>query len=190
MGFENEMNLFGFNYRMTEIEASIGIEQLKKLPLLVEERIKNANYFAEKIGQIPGIKAPIIEPFSKHVYYKQPFKFDQNIIGIHRNKFIEAIKAEIPSAILREDTPLIESGYVKPLYLLPIFQNRATHCAFNCSKYEGEVKYSLGSCPNVEKLHFEELFSHEYMRPGMSKDDMDEVISAFYKVVENIDELY
>lgn len=190
MGFQTEMNLFGFNYRMTEIEAAIGIEQLKKLPQLVEDRIQNANYFAEKIGQISGIKAPFIESNSTHVYYKQPFKFDKNIIGVHRNKFIEAIKAEIPSAILREDTPLIESGYVKPLYLLPIFQNRATHCAFNCIKYQGEVNYNLGSCPNVEKLHFEELFSHEYMRPGMSKDDMDEVISAFYKVVENIDELY
>jgi perosamine synthetase len=190
MGFQTEMNLFGFNYRMTEIEAAIGIEQLKKLPQLIEDRIQNANYFAEKIGQIPGIKAPLIEPYSKHVYYKQPFKFDKNIIGVHRNKFIDAIKAEIPSAILREDTPLIESGYVKPLYLLPIFQNRATHCAFNCSKYQGEVNYDLGNCPVVEKLHFEELFSHEYMRPGMSKDDMDEVISAFYKVVENIDELY
>jgi perosamine synthetase len=190
LGFQNEMNLFGFNYRMTEIEAAIGIEQLKKLPQLVNERISNANYFAEKISQIDGIEAPSIEPFSKHVYYKQPFKFDKNIIGVHRNKFIEAVKAEIPSAVLREDTPLIESGYVKPLYLLPIFQNRTAHCAFNCSKYEGEVNYSIGSCPNVEKLHFEELFSHEYMRPGMSINDMNEVISAFYKVIENIEELY
>jgi perosamine synthetase len=186
---QNEMNLFGFNFRMTEIEAAIGIEQLKKLPNLIEERIINANYFAQKIGQIPGITPPIIEKHSKHVYYKQPFKFDKNIVGIHRNKFIDAVKAEIPSAFLREDTPLIESGYVKPLYLLPIFQNRTTHCAFNCSKYEGEVNYALGSCPNVEKLHFEELFSHEYMRPGMSIEDLNEVCDAFYKVIENIEEL-
>jgi perosamine synthetase len=190
MNFDKEMNLYGFNYRMTEIDAAIGIEQIKKLPFLIEERIENANFFAQKIGQIPGIKAPIIENNSKHVYYKQPFRFDQNIIGIHRNKFIEAIKAEIPSAILREDTPLIESGYVKPLYLLPIFQNKTTHCSFNCSKYNGIVDYSKGSCLNVEKLHYDELFSHEYMRPGMSKNDIEDVVNAFYKVIDNIKELY
>ena len=190
MNLDHEMNLYGFNYRMTEIDAAIGIEQIKKLPLLIEQRIENANYFAEKIGQIPGIIAPTIEKKSKHVYYKQPFKFDQNIIGIHRNKFIEAIKAEIPSAILREDTPLIECGYVRPLYMLPIFQNRTTHCSFNCSKYKGIVDYSKESCPNVEKLHFDELFSHEYMRPGMTKNDIEDVVNAFYKVIENIKELY
>jgi len=190
MNFDKEMNLYGFNYRMTEIDAAIGIEQIKKLPLLIEERIENANFFAEKIGQIPGIKAPIIEKNCKHVYYKQPFRFDQKKIGIHRNKFIEAIKAEIPSAILREDTPLIESGYVRPLYLLPIFQNKTTHCSFNCSKYNGIVDYSKGSCLNVEKLHYDELFSHEYMRPGMSKHDIEDVVNAFYKVIENIKDLY
>ena len=190
MNFDKEMNLYGFNYRMTEIDAAIGIEQIKKLPFLIEERIENANFFAEKIGQIPGIKAPIIEKNSKHVYYKQPFRFDQKKIGIHRNKFIEAIKAEIPSAILREDTPLIESGYVRPLYLLPIFQNKTTHCSFNCSKYNGIVDYSKGSCLNVEKLHYDELFSHEYMRPGMSKHDIEDVVNAFYKVIENIKDLY
>ena len=190
MNFDKEMNLYGFNYRMTEIDAAIGIEQIKKLPFLIEERIENANIFADKIGQIPGIKAPIIEKNSKHVYYKQPFRFDQNKIGIHRDKFIEAIKAEIPSAILREDTPLIESGYVRPLYLLPIFQNKTTHCSFNCSKYNGTVDYSKGSCLNVEKLHYDELFSHEYMRPGMSKHDIEDVVNAFYKVIENIKDLY
>lgn len=188
-GFENDINLYGFNFRMTEIEAAIGIEQLKKLPNLIEERILNADFFAERISQINGITAPRIEHFSKHVYYKQPFKFNESIIGLHRNKFIDAIKAEIPSAVLREDTPLIESGYVKPLYLLPIFQNRSVSCSFNCSRYLGDVKYEFGNFPNVEKLHFDELFSHEYMRPGMSKDDINDVCDAFFKVAENIEEL-
>lgn len=188
-GIENAWNIFGFNYRMTEMEAAIGIEQLKKLPTLVEERIKNANYFAQKLGEIPGIIPPVIESYSKHVYYKQPFKFKKESIGVDRNVFINAIKAEIPSAELREDTPLIEAGYVKPLYLLPIFQQRAMHCSFNCEKYKGSVDYSPGTCPVVEKLYSEELFSHEYMRPGMSKEDMDVVIEAFHKVAGNINEL-
>jgi perosamine synthetase len=185
----NASSLFGFNFRMTEIEAAIGIQQLKKLPNLIDERIVNANYFSKNLGQLSGITPPVIEEDCKHVYYKQPFKFDQDLVGVHRNKFIAAIKAEIPSAILREDTPLIEAGYVKPLYLLPVFQQRTFKCSFNCEKYKGEINYNIGYCPNVEKMYSDVLFSHEYMRPGLSQNDLEDVVNAFYKVFENIDEL-
>ncbi|MBN8703039.1 MAG: DegT/DnrJ/EryC1/StrS family aminotransferase [Bacteroidetes bacterium] len=188
-GVKDAFNTYGFNYRMTEMEAAVGIEQLKKLPKLIDERLKNAAYFASKLGAIDGIEAPLIDDNALAVYYLQAFKFKKDKIGVDRNIFINAIKAEIPSAELREDTPLIGSGYVKPLYLQPLYQQRATHCSFNCEKYKGQVNYSKGICPNAEKLHFEELFTHEYMRPGMTKQDIDDVISAFYKVNDNISEL-
>jgi len=188
-GVKDAFNTHGFNFRMTEMEAAVGIEQLKKLPGLLERRIQNANIIARELGKIKGLIPPVIEPGSKHVYYVQPYKFKKDIVGVGRNKFIEAVKAEIPSAVLREDTPILAMGYVRPLYLSPLFQQRATHCAFNCEKYKGHVSYEKGICPNAEKLHYEELFSHEYMRPGMSKADIDDVITAFNKVAENIDEL-
>jgi len=188
-GVKDVFNTHGFNYRMTEMEAAVGIEQLKKLPGLLDERLKNADYFAKELGKISGLTPPLVQENTLHVYYVQAFKFNKDIIGIDRNTFINALKAEIPSAELREDTPLIGAGYVKPLYLQPLYQKRATACSFNCEKYKGTVDYSKGICPTAEKLHFDELFSHEYMRPGMTKDDMDDVISAFHKVLENVDEL-
>jgi perosamine synthetase len=189
MGVIDILNTQGYNYRMTEVEAAIGIEQLKKLPALLEERQFNANFIAEELGKIPGILPPEIEQDCRPVYYVHAFKFKKEIIGVHRDTFIKAIKAEIPSAILREDTPLISTGYTKPLYLQPIYQQRAVHCSFNCERYKGAVDYSKGICPNAEKLHFDELFLHEYMRPGMSKTDLGDFIEAFYKVAENINEL-
>jgi len=188
-GIKDAFNTFGYNFRMTEMEAAVGIEQLKKLPVLIDERISNVDYLTNKLSAIPGIILPKVEAGSKHVYYVHALKFKKDIIGVDRNTFINAVKAEIPSAVLREDTGLIGAGYVKPLYLQPLYQKRATHCSFNCEKYKGSVDYSKGICPVTEKLHFEELFTHEYMRPGMSKSDMDDVILAFNKVIENIDEL-
>ncbi|OGI11756.1 MAG: DegT/DnrJ/EryC1/StrS aminotransferase [Candidatus Margulisbacteria bacterium GWF2_35_9] len=188
-GVKDAINTYGYNFRMTEIEAAIGIEQLKKLPNLIEERLKNAVYLSKEIAKLPYFIPPVVEQESKHVYYQQAFKFKKDIAGIDRNTFINAVKAEIPSAILREDTPLIGAGYVKPLYLQPLYQKRALHCSFNCEKYKGHVDYSKGICPIVEKLHFEELITLEYMRPGMSKVDLNDVIAAFYKVAQNINEL-
>jgi dTDP-4-amino-4,6-dideoxygalactose transaminase len=188
-GIEEVFNTHGFNFRMTEMEAAVGIEQLKKLPGLLTERISNANWFATELGKLEGIIPPVIQDNTSHVYYQQPFKFKKEVIGIDRNTFINAVKAEIPSAVLREDTPLLAYGYVKPLYLAPLYQQRATACSFNCEKYKGQVDYSKGICPNVEKLHFEELFSHEYMRPGMSRQDMHDVVEAFNKVYTHRNEL-
>jgi perosamine synthetase len=188
-GVKNVFNTHGFNFRMTEIEAAIGIEQLKKLPELLEERIKNAGFFAREFAKLPFITPPLIENGNRHVYYLQALKFNRKLIGIDRNAFVNAIKAEIPSAVLREDTPLIGAGYVKPLYLQPLYQQRATDCSFNCGRYKGNVSYKKGICPNAELLHFDELITHEYMRPGMANSDMNDVIAAFIKVSRNINEL-
>jgi perosamine synthetase len=188
-GVQDVFNTHGFNFRMTEIEAAIGIEQLKKLPSLIEERLDNVKYFTNELKKIDGLTTPFVELESKHVFYLHALKFDKRIFGIDRNTFVDAVKAEIPSAILREDTPLMGSGYVRPLYLQPLYQQRATHCSFNCEKYKGHVNYNKGICPNAEKLHYEELITHEYIRPGMTKEDMMDVIIAIEKVCKNIHEL-
>jgi len=38
-------------------------------------------------------------------------------------------------------------------------------------------------------MHYNRLITHEFMRPGMEQKDLDDVIGAFYKVVENLDEI-
>lgn len=188
-GVTDYTNAYGQNYRLTEIQAAIGIEQLKKLPRLVEQRLENANYLKNKLGSIPGLTPPALEDRCRHVYYLQAFKYSHDVLGAPRDRFIAAIKAEIPSAALREDTPLIAGGYVKPLYLQPLYQKRIAGCSFNCPKYEGQVKYEKGLCPVTERMHFEELFAHEFMRPGMSKNDLEDVVRTFEKVTSNIHEL-
>ena len=42
-------NLLGFNFRLGEIEAAIGIEQLKKADKLIDKRIKNVKYLENKL---------------------------------------------------------------------------------------------------------------------------------------------
>ncbi len=182
-------NTYGYNFRMPEIEAAIGIEQLKKLPALIEKRIENANYLSQIIGQLPGIIPPLVKENCKHVYYQQTFKFKKDITGIHRNTFVDALKAELPTMVLRESTPIIGCGFAPPLYLQPIYQQRIHKCSFNCPRYDGVVSYEKGLCPVTEKMFFEEVFTHEFMRPSFSKSDLEDVVNAYHKVYENMNEL-
>jgi len=190
-GVKDLSNMWGFNYRLTEIQAAIGSKQLERLESYIAVRIENCRYLADKLGSLPGLTQPAVYPDCRHVFYNQAFKFNEEIVGVSRNKFVEAVAAELPTAHLRESTgKLIGAGYVKPLYLQPIYQTReGTRCSFNCPRYTGAVTYAEGLCPVAERLHFKELFCHEYMRPPMTHGDLDDVVRAFHKVYENLDQL-
>ncbi len=58
----------GHNYRMTDIAAAIGLEQLKKLEDFIEARRKNANYYNEQLENLDGVRTPIEAPERRHTY--------------------------------------------------------------------------------------------------------------------------
>ena len=175
---------------MTEIEATIAREQLKKLPLLLEKRIENVTYLNEELKKLEFIKTTKIRANCVHAFYVHPLELDAAKVGVHRDRFIEAVKAELPRSIMRDDsTVLMGCGYVKPIYLQPIFAHKI---AFGSKGYPFNLSnqtYQKGDCPVCESLHFDKLFTHELMRPPMSREDMDDVVKAFVKVWENREEL-
>ncbi len=185
MGVIDLRNMIGFNYRMTEIEAAISRIQLKKLSQLNKKRIENVLYFEKKISKLPCINIPKIRSGAEHVYYVHACKFNSKVAGIGRNVFIEAIRAELPYNELREQEGVkLGSGYVKPLYLQPMFQNKIAYGSDGYPFSESSVNYDKGICPVTERMHFSELFSHEFILPSMQKSDIDDVVVAFEKVWE------
>jgi dTDP-4-amino-4,6-dideoxygalactose transaminase len=53
-----EYPVLGFNYRMTDIQAAIGREQLKRLPVIVATRRALALRYAEALAKVPGVTPP------------------------------------------------------------------------------------------------------------------------------------
>jgi len=189
-GVKNLVNTFGFNLRMTEITAAIGIEQLKKLPVLLEQRIANANHLNNTIGKLPGLRAPVVKPGCTHAYYVQPFLYDASVVGIPRDRFVEAVDKELPLAADREWS-LVYAGYLNPLYLLPMYQQQVAFgkgYPFKCPEYKGTVNYSRGICPVTEAIETR-IIGTEFMRPPCTTADMQDVADAFTKVYENRHEL-
>jgi dTDP-4-amino-4,6-dideoxygalactose transaminase len=184
------VNMVGFNFRLGEIEAAIGRSQLAKGPALVARRRELVAYLEKKIAGIPGLTPAPVNPEDTHVYYVHPLLFEAEKAGVSRDLFVKAVRAELPPTVLREQHgPLVGAGYVKPLYLHPMFQKKIAYgdkgCPFACPHYKGEADYSPGICPNAEKAHFEALITHELMRPPMTERDVDDVAAAFCKVADN-----
>lgn len=60
----------GYNYRMNELSAALGIVQLKKLPKIIEERRKIASWYSEELGKYgETISAPEIHPDNTHSWF-------------------------------------------------------------------------------------------------------------------------
>ena len=79
-------NIIGYNFRLGEIEAAIGIQQLKKLKYLVQSRQKAAEYLTSKINKLDGLRTPYVNVDCTHVYYVYPIVIDTYKIGVKREK--------------------------------------------------------------------------------------------------------
>lgn len=193
-GVTNLVNMIGFNFRMGEIEAAIGREQLKKGAGLIAQRKANVAYLESRLKDLPGLTMPHIGAAGDHVYYVHTLDYDVGVTGVSRERIVQALKAELPATELREgEGPLMGIGYVKPLYLMPMFQSQIAYgnsgYPFTSPLYKGRVDYRKGLCPNVERAHFERVITHEMMRPGMNNTDLDDVAAAFRKVWQNLESL-
>jgi perosamine synthetase len=59
----------GFNYRMTDVQAAVGLVQLRKLDSLNERRIAIAAEYSEGLQGIEGLTLPFVAPENKHVFH-------------------------------------------------------------------------------------------------------------------------
>ena len=169
--------ILGWNYRMTEMEAALGIVQLGKMDLLNQDRIDLANYLSEKLQRIAGLQVPRVRTGDKHVYYAYAMKYDAKAIGLPRDLFVRALNAEgIPFG----------AGYVRPLYLASLYRDRQPY-AFRY--YEGKASYEQGLCPTAERLHEQQLILTGIVRPPATFADMDDIAKAIGKVVANKESL-
>lgn len=188
-GVKDLNNMIGFNMRMTEIEAAITSEQLKKLDWLVKERRKNVRYIEENLSDIPFLTMPRVREGCTHSYYVHALKYDESQTGVTRERFTEAVQAELMPITLRESEGVkVGLGYLKPLYAQPLFQQKKAY-GNTSYPFTKEISYQEGICPVCEKVCGSETLFHELMRPFMTTKDLDDVVEAFHKVANHLDEL-
>ena len=173
--------IVGSNYRMSELHAAIADAQLKKLDELVKKRVRLADYLSERLSQFDFLETPYVIPESVHVYFLYSLLFDQEKAGISRKTFAEAMTAEgFP----------IAQGYLEPLYLQRLYQERKMYPNSGFPFEGSEVSYEKGICPVAEELFEKSQIIVNVIHYCMqSENDVDLFVSGVEKVVSNIDEL-
>jgi perosamine synthetase len=106
--------VLGYNFRMTEIGAAIGIEQLKKLPGFIKKRQENAKALSEGLSDLDGIQTPVIGDRSTHVYYQYIIKVDKPF-PFDRDQLVEYLKQMDIGARPSYPKPLSEQAILRTL---------------------------------------------------------------------------
>jgi perosamine synthetase len=140
----------GYNFRMTDIAAAIGIEQLKKLDIFNEARQKNAFYLNSKLKDISGIVTPMIKKNCEHVFHQYTIRVTEDC-KVNRDALVKALN---------------ENGIGTGIYYpLPVHKQ----------PFYRESGYT-DSLPVAEKIS-QEVISLP-IHPAVSKDNLDFMITT------------
>jgi UDP-4-amino-4,6-dideoxy-N-acetyl-beta-L-altrosamine transaminase len=121
----------GFNYRMTDIQAALGLSQMQRLDEFVAKRHAIAQRYNELLAELP-LLLPWQHPDSYSSFHLYPIRLKLNQIKKSHQQVYQA---------LREKGVLVNLHYI-PVYLQPYYEN---------------MGFKRGHCPEAEKYYTEVL---------------------------------
>jgi perosamine synthetase len=105
--------MLGLNYRMADVEAAIGREQLKCLDNMLALRRRNAILLNEGLENLPGIRPQKMTPETEHAWHQYCVVVDKKRFGFTRDQLAEALKKKGISTAIH---------YPRGLHQQPIFE--------------------------------------------------------------------
>lgn len=135
-------DVLGYNYRMTNICAAIGLEQLKKLPAMNAQRISNAKIYNELLAGNSVIKTPVSPDTYTHVYHQYTV-------------VIEGVARDEVQALLKEHN--IGSAVVYPFSMTEqeFYQDKSENVGDDISRELSRKVLSLPVHPGLGKADIE-----------------------------------
>ncbi|HEV3513760.1 MAG TPA: DegT/DnrJ/EryC1/StrS family aminotransferase, partial [Candidatus Sulfotelmatobacter sp.] len=153
-----EVTRLGFKYNMTDIQAAIGLHQLRRLPQFHARRTNIARRYTEAFSEVAQLETPPEREYVQHAWHLYSLRLNQECIGLSRNQFIEELKAR----------KIGTSVHFIPIHLHPYYQQR------------------YGFKPDDFPVAFHEyqrMFSLP-LYPRMTDQDIEDVISAVTQIAK------
>ena len=155
-GWYYEQLDLGFNYRMTDFQAALGLSQFRKLDWFIQRRKEIVAKYNEELSKIDGLILQRNEEYSDTSNHLYVLKLDLEKLKVDRK--------EIYNAFLAENIG-VHVHYI-PVYYHPYYQ---------------KLGYKMGLCPVAEDL-YDGLLSLPLF-PAMTDEDVEDVIKGFNKII-------
>jgi dTDP-4-amino-4,6-dideoxygalactose transaminase len=170
----------GANYRMTEWQCGILIAQLARLPDQIEHKSRAAARLREGLASIRGVTPVARDPrVTREVIYAFVFLVDETALGLSRNRFVRALRAEgIPCGVAND-----------PVYRSALFPRESAAYRKAVELAGANPDTVAIECPVAERLFEHSIVSipHECL---LGDDrDLDDIVAAAAKVASRAIEL-
>lgn len=142
--------MLGYNYRMTDLAAAIGLCQLRKLDEFNDKRIKNAKFLTEEIKKIEGLIPPKIIPNVKHVFHQYTIRVTEDF-GTSRDELKKRLGERGIDARVY---------YPIPIHKQPLYKKLGFHDELSISE---KVANEVLSLP---------------VHPALVKEDLKKIVKA------------
>lgn len=152
-----EVKYPGFKYNMTDIQASMGIHQIKKLDKFINKREKIAQFYNKSFKDLQEIKVPTTRKYVKHARHLYSILIDIDRLKINREQFFKALDAE----------NIGTSVHFIPVHLHPYYRDK--------------FHFKRGDYPNAEYI-FDRIISLP-LHPALTKKDAQDVVKAVRKII-------
>jgi dTDP-4-amino-4,6-dideoxygalactose transaminase len=169
------INMLGYNFRMGEIEAAIGIEQYKKLKKIIKKRSIIISLLNKKLKKIPHLFTTSDNNNISHNYYIYPILLDWKKIKYSRTFLVNCLKSEGLQGLVE--------GYAN-IHLMPIYQKKIAYGAFGFpwSIYNKKINYKKGICPIAEEMHDKSFIAFNICLFEISIKEVNLIYKTFEKV--------
>ena len=171
------------NYRITDFQAAVLIEQLKRLPQQNRTRDENAIYFNAQLAKLPGVQ-PMYrdERETTEAYFNFAFRYDRNEFkALPTETFREALGAELGCPVEACSEPLTAC----PLYAPHTKPSRHTLTEEYFRQIDPK-RFELPVCTRI--FEQESVCFHHNILMG-THADMDTILEAIRKIYDHVDEL-
>jgi len=162
----NDHTILGYNYRLSEIHAAIGVVQLKKLEKFNKKRTEISNILRDELSSISWLEAQYIPDYIKHAFFWCAFKIDEKKIGMSGK--------ELREELMKKGLE-VRQRYTEPLYKQPVLLENN----FNGLVRE-KIDFSKIYLPNVESIAGKLIGLPNH--PKLSEKDVQDTISIIRSI--------
>ena len=82
----------GYNFRLTNIQAALGVAQLEQLPTIIERKKEIHNYYQNSISGIDGLSLSKVPDYANNNYWLNLLQIDSNVYGEDREKLMKRLE--------------------------------------------------------------------------------------------------
>jgi dTDP-4-amino-4,6-dideoxygalactose transaminase len=152
----------GYNYRMTDIQGAIGVEQIKKFPWIVEKRIERAKRYDKELKDVEWLQTPSVPDGYKHTY--------QSYVTLVRNPKLKQLN---PDAILELNQ--FRNKIMASLEEKGVATRQGTHAVHTLSYYK--KRYNLKDEDYLYSFAADKLSMTLPLYPQMTDEEQEYVIA-------------